>query len=73
MMRLAGYSVTDLMDLQLGLTELNEIGFSQKDLYELGLTEDMSKPWSIYALLLDGLQSVEQHGGNDEDIEGYYL
>jgi len=38
MMRLAGYSVTDLMDLQLGLTELNEIGFSQKDLYELGLT-----------------------------------
>lgn len=85
MMRSVGYSVTDLMDLQLGLTELTAIGFSQEDLYEIGLTEEMSRSPSIYASLLVGLQNAG--GGNDngndddncneeegeEEEAGYYL
>lgn len=72
MMRETGYSVTDLMDLQLGLSELNAIGFSQEDLYELGLTEEMSRSQSIYASLLTGLQSSCGNDDNDDE-HAYYL
>lgn len=82
MMRFTGHSVTDLMDLQLGLTELKAIGFSHQDLYSLGLTEEMCRPPSIYALLLTGLQSFSdgsQYGNDEDDDDGgsdeadYYL
>ena len=48
----AGYCVTDLMDLQLGWPELQLIGFTKEDLYEMGLTYEMTLPESIYAPML---------------------
>ena len=75
MMRDAGYCTTDLLDLQLGWPELQKIGFTESDLYELGLTYEMTQPESIYAPLLNiprqRLEMREEQ--NEEEDSAYYL
>lgn len=72
----SGYYILDLLDLQLGWDELREIGFTEADLYQMGLKYEMTQRDSIYASLLNiPMASPPSKEGEGEEVEEdpYYL
>ena len=79
MVRGLGYGATDLMDLQMGSSELRAIGFSVEDLYEMGLTYEMTQSDSIYAPMFDEswhrrhTNNGDDLAADDSEADEYYL
>ena len=69
----AGYCLTDLFDLQLGLPELKEVGFSTSQLIKMDLTDEMRRPMSLYAPMFRGFEGWASDDVGEDNYEEYYL
>ena len=72
MVKHAGYCLVDLLDLQLGWHELSTIGFTESDLYAMGMTREMAHPLSVYAPLLAISNSCTDEDPRETE-DSYYL